>query len=98
MFCGFYPPYRLPRGSSSTREVAVMLRVSRALARPAGAIAGLLVILAAGVPSRGAVTREDVERAIRDGLRSLKQEQRADCSWDDVSQQAKTGTTSLVTL
>src|SRR5208337_5588520 len=75
-----------------------MLRPSRALARPAIAIAGLLVILAAGVPSHGAVTREDVERAIRDGLRYLKQEQRADGSWDEVSQPAKTGTTSLVTL
>ena len=75
-----------------------MLRLSRALARPAIAIAGLLVILAAGVPSHGAVTREDVERAIRDGLRYLKQEQKADGSWEDVSAQAKTGTTSLVTL
>src|SRR5208337_545518 len=75
-----------------------MLRPSRALARPAIAIAGLLAILAAGVPSHGAVTREDVERAIRDGLRYLKQEQRADGSWDEVSQPAKTGTTSLVTL
>src|SRR5208282_6842845 len=28
----------------------------------------------------------------------LEQEQRADGSWDDVSQQAKTGVTSLVTL
>ena len=75
-----------------------MLRLSRALARPAIAIASLLVILAAGVPSHGAVTREDVERAIRDGLRYLKQEQKADGSWEDVSAQAKTGTTSLVTL
>ncbi len=75
-----------------------MLRLSRALARPAIAIAGLLVILAAGVPSHGAVTREDVERAIRDGLRYLKQEQKADGSWEDASAQAKTGTTSLVTL
>src|SRR5271157_1877501 len=75
-----------------------MLRPSRALARPAIAIAGLLAILAGGVPSHGAVTREDVERAIRDGLRYLKQEQRADGSWDEVSQPAKTGTTSLVTL
>ena len=75
-----------------------MLRLSRALARPAIAIAGLLVILAAGVPSHAAVTREDVERAIRDGIRYLKQQQKADGSWDDASPQAKTGTTSLVTL
>src|SRR5208337_3649139 len=41
---------------------------------------------------------EQVERAIREGVRYLKQEQRADGSWDDASPQAKTGTTSLVTL
>jgi len=41
---------------------------------------------------------EQVERAIRDGVRYLKQQQRADGSWEDSSQQAKTGTTSLVTL
>src|SRR5271166_5349538 len=75
-----------------------MFRLSRALARPASAIMGLLVILTAGVPSHGAVTREEVERAIRDGLRYLKQAQRADGSWDDASPQARTGTTSLVTL
>ena len=44
------------------------------------------------------MTREDVERAIRDGTRYLKQEQRADGSWDDANTQARTGTTSLVTL
>ena len=48
--------------------------------------------------ARGAVTREDVERAIRDGIRYLKQAQRDDGSWDDFNPQAKTGTTSLVTL
>ena len=51
-----------------------------------------------GARARGAVTKEDVERAIRDGVRFLKQAQRDDGSWDDLSPQAKTGTTSLVTL
>ncbi len=75
-----------------------MLRLPRALALPGIVIAALLTTHVASIPSYGAITREDVERAIRDGVRYLKQEQKADGSWDDVSQQAKTGTTSLVTL
>src|SRR3954447_19807864 len=47
---------------------------------------------------RAAVTREEVERAIREGVRFLKQEQRADGSWLDVHGDSRTGTTSLVTL
>ncbi len=47
---------------------------------------------------RAAVTREEVERAIRDGVRYLKQGQKADGSWADVNGDAHTGTTSLVTL
>ncbi len=45
-----------------------------------------------------AVTREEVERAIREGVRLLEEQQRADGSWADVENEAKTGTTSLVTL
>ena len=45
-----------------------------------------------------AVTREEVERAIRDGVRFLKQEQRADGSWADVENDARTGVTSMVAL
>ena len=48
--------------------------------------------------ARAAVTREDVERAIRDGVRFLQKNQRDDGSWEDISQQHKTGTTSLITL
>src|SRR6516164_8428902 len=48
--------------------------------------------------ARAAVSREEVERAIREGVRYLKQEQRADGSWADVHGEARTGTTSLVTL
>ena len=43
-------------------------------------------------------TRDEVERAIRDGVRYLKQEQRGDGMWADVHGDARTGTTSLVTL
>jgi hypothetical protein len=61
----------------------------------------LLSILAA-LPSsaicQAAVTREEVERAIREGVRFLKAQQRADGSWADVENEAKTGTTSLITL
>lgn len=49
-------------------------------------------------PAHGAVTREEVERAIREGVRFLKQEQRGDGSWSDVDNDAHTGSTSLVTL
>ncbi|MFO0891845.1 MAG: prenyltransferase/squalene oxidase repeat-containing protein [Isosphaeraceae bacterium] len=44
------------------------------------------------------MTREEVERAIRDGIRYLKQAQREDGSWEEMNMQARTGTTSLITL
>ena len=44
-----------------------------------------------------AVTREEVERAIREGVRYLKDQQR-DGSWPDAHNDARSGTTSLVTL
>jgi hypothetical protein len=47
---------------------------------------------------RANVTREEVERAIREGVRYLKSQQRADGSWSDVENEAKTGTTSLIAL
>ena len=48
--------------------------------------------------SGAGVTREEVERAIRDGVRFLKSQQRDDGSWPDVEGDARSGTTSLVTL
>jgi hypothetical protein len=71
-----------------------------ALARPA-VLATL--VLAVGLPATsrpaaGAVTREEVERAIREGVRFLKSQQRNDGSWTEVDDEARTGTTSLVTL
>lgn len=49
-------------------------------------------------PARAAVTREEVERAIQEGVRYLKQMQRPDGSWPDADAEAHTGTTSLATL
>jgi hypothetical protein len=71
------------------------LRLSPVVATTA---VSLLAIVFCGLSARGAVTREEVERAIRDGVRFLKQEQRADGSWEEMNMQARTGTTSLVTL
>src|SRR5262249_17895697 len=48
--------------------------------------------------AHGGVTSEQVERAIREGVRFLKSQQQADGSWTDAEAQVKTGTTSLVTL
>jgi serine/threonine protein kinase len=41
---------------------------------------------------------EEVERAIRDGVRFLKGRQQPDGSWTDVETEGRTGTTSLITL
>ena len=49
-------------------------------------------------PASAGVTREEVERAIREGVRYLKKEQRDDGSWADVENDARTGVTSMVTL
>jgi hypothetical protein len=59
----------------------------------------LLAIVALGpARARGGVTSEQVEKAIRDGVRYLKDKQQADGSWTEAEAQVKTGTTSLVTL
>ena len=60
---------------------------------------GLLLSLLIGPETlQAAVTRDEVERAIRDGIRYLKQVQKSDGSWADANGDAHTGTTSLVTL
>ncbi len=46
----------------------------------------------------GDLSSQEVERAIRDGVRFLKERQRADGSWPDVDGRSQTGMTSLVTL
>jgi hypothetical protein len=48
--------------------------------------------------ARAAVTSEDVERAIRRGIRFLKDHQHPDGSWPEVEGQTVCGTTALVTL
>ncbi len=48
--------------------------------------------------AKGDVTAEQVEQAIRDGVRFLKGEQKADGSWPEAFPRYTTGTTSLVTL
>ena len=48
--------------------------------------------------SRGEVTSEDVERAIREAVRFLKGHQRPDGSWPEVDGRAQSGTTSLIAL
>ena len=45
-----------------------------------------------------AAGRDEVERAIRGGVRYLLKEQRDDGSWPEADDAARTGTTSLVTL
>ena len=49
-------------------------------------------------PCRAGVTREEVERSIRDGVRYLKEQQNKDGSWNDLDEKTRTGMTSLVTL
>src|SRR4051794_4941825 len=75
------------------RRLSTMLRSVR--------FATLTALLAASLPSptaHGAVSREQVEAAIKAGVRYLKEGQRADGSWVEADNQSRTGTTSLVTL
>jgi type II secretory pathway pseudopilin PulG len=66
------------------------------------AIAGIIAaVLVSGLApqARAAVTREQVEKAIRAGGRFLKEKQKDDGSWHDLDEErSKTGTTSLIVL
>jgi Domain of unknown function (DUF4159) len=66
----------------------------------AGLLVSVLWILLAGERRtvRAGVTSEQVERAIRDGVRFLKDRQRPDGSWPDMDRAAQTGPTSLATI
>jgi hypothetical protein len=75
-----------------------MLHISRLSGRFAITTIVIGTGLVCGPSTRAGVTREEVERAIHDGVRYLKQQQRDDGSWKDVEGDAKSGTTSLVTL
>ncbi len=70
------------------------------IARPLAVLLGLSVLFGVlPLPSaRGAVTRDEVERAIREGVRYLKAQQRDDGSWPEVDLGHRTGCTSLATL
>jgi hypothetical protein len=66
-------------------------------------LAGLIVVLGGlrlfdPAAAHADVTREQVERAIHDGVHFLKTQQRDDGSWPDADSQARTGKTSLVVL
>jgi hypothetical protein len=49
-------------------------------------------------PAHRSKLGEDVDKAIREGVRFLKATQRDDGSWSDVEMEARTGMTSLITL
>ena len=75
--------------------------MSRIVNRPRAITATLTLALLAGLaPSLATaqVTREEVEKAIRDGVRFLISRQNPNGSWTDADQRAHTGTTGLVTL
>ena len=59
---------------------------------------GFAMLVLAPACASGGVTSEQVERAIREGVRFLKSQQQPDGSWTEAEAQVKTGTTSLVTL
>jgi len=65
-----------------------------------GLLVGAIGWTALGIKNQavGAVTHEQVEKAIREGVRYLKKEQKPNGSWQDLGGDAKTGVTSLVTL
>ncbi len=76
-----------------------MLRFPRNTVRAGFVCLSVAVAVFCGRASASAgVTSEDVERAIREGVRYLKDRQRADGSWAEVDLQTQIGTSCLVTL
>jgi hypothetical protein len=73
-----------------------MFRALRLLVVPAALIA--LALLAFAPTLKADVTGEEVERAIKNGVHYLIKQQRADGSWAEIDDDARTGPTSLVTL
>jgi len=79
-----------------------VLHLMRAFVRVGGSIAlvGLLSAVAPSARAQGDVTADQVENAIRNGIRYLKDAQNADGSWPQtgVPERYRTGPTSLATL
>ena len=76
-----------------------MLRFPRKTCRPGLVCVSILIAAFGGQATAWAgVTGEEVERAIRGGVRYLKDRQRADGSWAEVDPQTQIGTSCLVTL
>jgi hypothetical protein len=68
------------------------------MSRPRAVVVALLGLLLLPAPSPAAVTREEVERAIKDGIRFVKSQQNPDGAWEDFDHRAQGGTTALATL
>ncbi len=62
------------------------------------ALLAALVVADAPRQARAGVTSEEVEASIKRAMRFLKETQKDDGSWTDADTEAKSGTTSLVTL
>ncbi len=76
-----------------------MLRSSRRMWRIALMVLLLASELARGqATARAGVTSVEVEQSIRIGVKFLKERQQADGSWPDAAANARTGSTSLVTV
>ena len=58
----------------------------------------MTICLGGSAPSRAEVTSQQVEQAIRDGIRYLKGQQQPDGSWPEYNPRYITGTTSLAVL
>jgi Domain of unknown function (DUF4159)/A-macroglobulin TED domain len=73
--------------------------MSRGASRWFVGCSALIVAMVLASSAAAGVTREEVERAIQEGVRYLKKEQRDDGSWTEVDgRRAPKGTTALVTL
>src|ERR1017187_9020273 len=90
------------RLAARSRTIGRGRRSVRSSLRRSGSFWVSLILIVAALdypkPCAAAVSREEVERAIREGVRFLKGAQRDDGSWADVENDARTGGTSMVTL
>jgi hypothetical protein len=68
------------------------------MSRPRVLVVALLALVCLPPAAPAAVTREEVEQAIKDGIRFLKSQQNADGAWEDFDHRAQGGTTALAAL